>query len=154
MKLYRKNVAVVVINSKGLVLACHRSDIAGAWQLPQGGIDREETPEQAMWRELREEIGTDKAELLGHLPEPIRYDWPEHLYSRGFHGQEQYYFLVRLHPEAKIDLNSRGKHKAEFNRYAWLTRTEFESRLEGFKADAYRQALTQLSNAFPGTITS
>ena len=53
---YRQNVAIVVVNREGLILACRRSDAYQAWQLPQGGIEAGEEPEEAMWRELEEEI--------------------------------------------------------------------------------------------------
>lgn len=150
-KKYRPNVAMLILNAKGQILACERSDIPGAWQIPQGGIDPGEIPEQAMWRELEEEIGISKeqARILGKLPNPILYDWPEHLYSRGFHGQEQHYFLLRLDENTKITLDT---EHAEFASTRWLTKNEFLSLVEGFKKEAYKRAIGEFEKLLPGLI--
>lgn len=140
-KKYRKNVAIFVLNTDGQILVCERNDANGAWQLPQGGIDPEESPEQAMKRELLEEIGTNNVTLIDSLTNPIRYDWPEHLYSRGYHGQEQYYFLVRIEDVTSISLDSH--EKPEFQQIRWVGAQEFLKIEAGFKKSAYEQALTQ-----------
>jgi putative (di)nucleoside polyphosphate hydrolase len=153
--LYRKNVAIIVVNNCGLILCGERSDIKDVWQIPQGGIDENETPEQAMFRELKEEIGTSEVEIIGTLESPIRYEWPETLYSRGYRGQEQYYFLVELKPEAILDcVNCRTQ---EFSQLEWLSKSQFISRLSsskgnGFKNEAYLLALEQFSKNFPDSI--
>ena len=147
---YRKNVAVFVINDRGELLACHRSDVSGAWQIPQGGIDEGEELEQAMRRELEEEIGTSEVEIIQQLPEAIRYDWPAHLHDRGFLGQEQFYFLVRLSPTATIKLNNH--HTEEFDQTEWISSADFLRRISGFKAEAYKRALGELARLAPGTI--
>lgn len=149
--IYRQNVAIVVLNSQGLILACHRNDLQGMWQIPQGGIDPGEKTIDAMYRELREEIGTDDVTLIGVLSEPIRYSWPPELYSRGYHGQEQTYFLVRLNDTAVIDLSS-ATVSAEFDRYEWVSEADFISRLTSFKRDVYTRALRLLDEAFPGCL--
>lgn len=152
---FRKNVAVVVVNNEGLLLACRRADIYRSWQLPQGGIDEGETPAEAMYRELQEEVGLNSqdVELLGSLPTPIRYQWPEHLYSRGYQGQEQYYFLVRARRGAVIMLNT--STPPEFNRTAWIGVSEFLRRVSGtFKEQAYREGVSQLNKRFPGTLSA
>jgi putative (di)nucleoside polyphosphate hydrolase len=108
-----------------------------------------------MFRELEEEIGTSDVEIIGTLENPIRYEWPESLYSRGFRGQEQYYFLVKLKPGAVPDCkNCLSK---EFSKLEWLSKKDFISRISnlkkpGFKTEAYLKALTQLSEKFPGLI--
>ena len=136
---YRKTVAVFVVNADGLVLGCERSDRAGAWQIPQGGIEAGEDALTAMFRELEEEIGTRAVSVIDALETPIRYDWPEHLLSRGFSGQEQYYFLVELQPSVAIDLSLATA--GEFQNTRWMTAEEFLGCASGFKAAAYRQAL-------------
>lgn len=151
-KRYRRNVAAVVINGDGKLLACERSDVAGAWQLPQGGINESESAEEALFRELEEEIGTREVEIVGRLPEAIRYDWPPELFDRGYHGQEQSYFLVRLKPEAQIDLNADPDH-VEFRSYRWLSGAEFLNMISGFKAEAYRSALQQFCRMYPGALS-
>lgn len=146
---YRPNVGIFVLNAAGLILACERSDVANAWQIPQGGIDPEELMQNAMLRELEEEIGTRAVEILGSYPGAIRYEWPETLYSRGYRGQEQYYYLVRLDKSATLNFSS---HTQEFSRSEWITSSEFLKRTNGFKADAYRKALLWFQESFPGLI--
>lgn len=145
---YRPGVAIVVVNDQWMMLACHRSDIPGAWQIPQGGKDPGETSEQAALRELKEEIGTADVELLWHLPETIRYDWPEKARSRGFIGQEHTYFVARLKPNAKIDLQA-YEGEQEFDDCKWLSVKEFLALNVGFKSAAYRRALELICKQFP-----
>lgn len=145
-KRYRKNVAAVVVNDKGQLLACQRSDEFATWQLPQGGIDAGESPEQAVLRELEEEIGTAAVALIGQLPHSIRYDWPKE-FVPGFQGQEQMYFLFRLNPNAQIDLNANPP--IEFCAYRWVSVDEFLALTAGFKKEAYTAALLQLKETFP-----
>ncbi len=144
---YRPNVAIVVVNKEGLILACRRSDGYKVWQFPQGGIEKGETVEEAMWRELEEEIGTCDVKLIGRLPGTITYDWPPHLHRRGHCGQEQTYFLVRLKKNAVINLDSH--EDPEFDKTEWVNYDTFLERIEGFKADAYRLALEGLRELYP-----
>lgn len=148
-KEYRKNVAAIIVNSQGLVLVCERSDVDGAWQLPQGGMDDGESTRETLLRELAEEIGTADVEILDELPFPIRYDWPEHLHNRGHCGQEQYYFLVSLNDESAINLEAHVEH-IEFQSYEWISPEEFASRISGFKAEAYKKAMNEFSNRNDG----
>jgi putative (di)nucleoside polyphosphate hydrolase len=147
---YRKNVAAVVVNNEGLVLLCERSDTPGAWQFPQGGIDEGENTEQALFREILEEIGTDQIKIIGKLDSAIRYEWPKELYVRGYRGQDQIYYLVTLESSAKINLQSHDK--PEFMSYKWLSAADCLNLLTGFKRDTYIRALTELQQKFPGII--
>jgi putative (di)nucleoside polyphosphate hydrolase len=149
-RIYRANVAAFVLNENGEILCCQRSDNHEAWQIPQGGIDPGETPDDAAMRELLEEIGTNQVSLIAKLDEPISYDWPENLFYRGFHGQEQWYYLFRLAPQATICLDTHVE--IEFISYQWLSISEFLPRVHGFKADAYRKALKKFSEIQSGTI--
>jgi putative (di)nucleoside polyphosphate hydrolase len=160
MSLFRKNVAIVVINHEGKILLCRRADRVRAWQIPQGGVEEGESSEEALYRELEEEIGTADVTLLGKLPTPIAYRWPEHLQSeraiqsyraQGFVGQEQSYFLVRLNRGATINLAAHVE--PEFDRYEWVTKDEFFSRVAGFKEEAYRTALSHFDTLLPGVIS-
>lgn len=149
-KKYRKNVAAVVLNKQGRILICRRSDEYKVWQLPQGGIDKGETPKEALFRELEEEIGTNQVEIIGHLKDPICYEWPPELYPRGYRGQAQFYFLVRIDPSVEIPLEHAPTD--EFDKMKWVRASKFMQKVEGFKAQAYECALNLLSEKYPETI--
>ena len=109
-KSYRKNVAAVILSptypNKCEFFIAHRTDIKNAWQFPQGGIDEGESPQDALKRELLEEIGCNDVEILGEYPEWITYDFPPT--ARGkcypFDGQTQKYFLVPFSIDCRIVL--------------------------------------------------
>src|SRR5258708_18787022 len=96
---YRRGVGIALFNSEGRVFAAERIDTPGAWQMPQGGIDRDEAPWPAAQRELAEEIGTAKAERLAET-EWLRYDLPPdlagHVWRGRYRGQEQKWFAARF----------------------------------------------------------
>jgi len=144
-KSYRKNVAAVIL-SPGYPQKCeffiaHRTDIKNAWQFPQGGIDEGETPQDALKRELLEEIGCNDVEILGEFPEWITYDFPPT--ARGkcypFDGQTQKYFLVRLKENAHIDLNA--FEIPEFKEYEFVAYEELFSRVTYFKRRVYKRVI-------------
>jgi putative (di)nucleoside polyphosphate hydrolase len=144
-KRYRPNVAAVILSpkypDKCEFFIAHRSDIKNAWQFPQGGIDEGETPEEALKRELLEEIGCNDVEILGEFPEWITYDFPK--VARGkcypFDGQTQKYFLVRLKKDAKIDLKS--FEIPEFEEYEFVAYDELFRRVTYFKRKVYRRVI-------------
>jgi putative (di)nucleoside polyphosphate hydrolase len=146
LKKYRPNVAAIIVNDNGKILACHRADMEGIWQVPQGGINKTETAEEALLRELEEEIGTKEVDIIWKLPETLRYDWYEKNRNLGFDGQEQTYFLVRLHENAVINLN---KSNPEFNKYKWMPTNEFLSCLSEFKKEVYTTAIKKMKDKFP-----
>ncbi len=106
---YRLNAGAVLFNHDGLILVARRAVPAGSailegspggWQLPQGGIDADEDPRRAVLRELAEEIGTAKAEIIGEHPEWLSYDLPPDLIGKAFkgryRGQRQKWFALRF----------------------------------------------------------
>ena len=144
-KRYRPNVAAVILSSKYPekceFFVAHRSDIRNAWQFPQGGIDEGETPEEALMRELLEEIGCNNVEILGEYPEWITYDFPR--VARGkcypYDGQTQKYFLVRLKEDAQIDLHA--YEIPEFEEYEFVAYDELFKKVTFFKRKVYRKVI-------------
>ena len=144
-KRYRPNVAAIILSSKYPdkceFFIAHRSDIKNAWQFPQGGIDEGETPEEALKRELLEEIGCNDVEILGEFPEWITYDFPK--VARGkcypYDGQTQKYFLVRLKEDAQIDL--KAFEIPEFEEYEFVAYEELFKRVTYFKRKVYRRVI-------------
>jgi len=144
-KRYRPNVAAIILSSKYPekceFFVAHRSDIKNAWQFPQGGIDEGETPEEALRRELLEEIGCNQIDILGEYPEWITYDFPK--VARGkcypYDGQTQKYFLVRLKEDARIDLNA--FEIPEFEEYAFVAYEELFKKVTYFKRRVYRKVI-------------
>ena len=105
--LYRPCVLAVIVNQDNKILVGERADKPGVWQMPQGGVDAGETDEQALFRELAEEIGTSEAEVIKKLDDRISYDFPKDLPSdiiKRYKGQKQAWFLVSLKPTAKLIL--------------------------------------------------
>ena len=112
-KNYRPNVAAIVLSSK-YPLTCDvfiasRIDVdTNAWQFPQGGIDEGEDVEAALFRELKEEIGTDDVSIVAKYPKWVSYDFPQSVAKKmaPYDGQKQQYFLVKLNSGAKINIDT------------------------------------------------
>jgi putative (di)nucleoside polyphosphate hydrolase len=144
-KSYRPNVAAIILSSrypdKCEFFVAHRSDIKNAWQFPQGGIDKGETPREALSRELLEEIGCNNIEILGEFPEWISYDFPKvsHGKTYPFDGQTQKYFLVRLREGATIDLHTYDI--PEFREYEFVEYEQLFKKVTYFKRKIYRQVI-------------
>ena len=100
---FRAGVGGVIVDQRGRVLAFQRSAIPGAWQLPQGGIEEDEEPIDALWRELREETGltADNVELVGEVPEWLGYLLPVGDQSeKTGRGQVHKWFVLRARTSA------------------------------------------------------
>jgi len=150
---YRKNVGVILMRPDGLILMAERLDKAGAWQLPQGGVDRGEDLESAMWRELEEELGLSPpqslCEVLGRGPE-VCYDFPPDFkggITKRFAGQAQTLFLLRFNgSDADIDLTA-DKHP-EFRAISWRRPEEAVSLLWEVKRPVLEATIAALSAHF------
>jgi putative (di)nucleoside polyphosphate hydrolase len=143
---YRRGVGILLINDQGLVFVAQRIDTTGAWQMPQGGIDRGEDPEDAAYRELEEEIGTNAATLLGETEGWLRYDLPEDLVGKvwkgKYRGQEQKWYCMRLDgPDALIDLDT---DHPEFDDWKWVPLEQVLEGIVPFKRDLYAAIVAEL----------
>lgn len=140
---YRMNVGAVLIGRDGRVLIARRAPgtpARGAWQFPQGGIDRGESPEVAVMRELGEEIGTTRATIVGEHPDWLQYDFPpevQRAVMRGrFRGQSQRWFALRFEgTDADIRLDA-DAHQ-EFDAWRWIDLAEAPGLAVEFKRPVY-----------------
>ena len=143
MKKYRPNVAAVILSpnypEKVEVLIAKRNDI-NAWQFPQGGIDEGESEEEALLRELKEEIGTDEVEIIAKMPGWQKYDFPKMIAKKmyPFDGQKQKYFLVKLKKGAKINLNTAHP---EFEEYKFVPVDKVFEYVKSFKRPVYKTVI-------------
>ena len=141
---YRPNVAAIIVSAKyphkSEVFIAERSDVAGAWQFPQGGIDEGETAKEALFRELKEEIGTDDVKIIAEYPEWVTYDFPETVLDKmkPFTGQSQRYFLVRLGNKARIKLDT---EVPEFVQHEFVGLDKLFSRVAPFKRTIYKDVV-------------
>jgi putative (di)nucleoside polyphosphate hydrolase len=157
---YRPNVGIILANPRNEVFWAKRIN-QHAWQFPQGGIQHGETPAEAMYRELEEEIGlqSDHVRVLGRTREWLRYDvpdkWMRHREARyaeteaesrgkaGYRGQKQIWFLLRM-TGRDCDVKLRGTGHPEFDAWRWNEYwVPLDSVIE-FKREVYRQALAEL----------
>lgn len=133
---YRPCAGIVLMNADGCVFVGERIDTPGAWQMPQGGIDEGESIEEAAFRELMEETGTDKAEIVHILDEPIRYDLPEpllkSLWGGQFRGQEQRWVYMRF-TGTDGDINLNVHEPPEFSAWGWVEPEAVMERIVPFK---------------------
>jgi putative (di)nucleoside polyphosphate hydrolase len=143
---YRLNVGAVLFNRQGLVLVARRANLpnaegaAGGWQLPQGGIDENENPAEAIFRELSEEIGTANAEIIGEHPDWLYYDLPPELLGVSFkgryRGQKQKWFALRFLGE-DADIRLDADPHPEFDAWRWGELAELPALAVAFKRTIY-----------------
>ena len=150
---YRANVGIVLCNNRNEVFWGKRVR-EHSWQFPQGGIKHGETPEQAMFRELMEEVGLlpHHVKILGRTREWLRYDVPAHWLRRewrsNYRGQKQIWFLLKMMGR-DCDVSLRASTKPEFDAWRWHEYwVPLESVIE-FKRDVYQRALSELSRFLP-----
>jgi putative (di)nucleoside polyphosphate hydrolase len=151
---FRANVGIVLIRDGGDVFLGGRSDGRG-WQFPQGGVQREESPEQALFRELREEVGLEPAdvEVLATTRSWLRYRLPRRYVRRRSQplciGQKQRWFLLRMvggEDRLRFDLTG----QPEFDSWRWVDYWSPVREVIYFKRNVYARALEELGRqAFP-----
>ena len=140
-KKYRKCVGMMILNTKNQILVGKRLDNpSGYWQMPQGGIDENENPEEAVWREMMEEIGTNNASLITSSQEWISYDIPTETlktlpWGDKYIGQIQKWFLFRF-TGIDNDINV-GTENPEFSEWKWMDYDEISQNAVPFKRNVY-----------------
>jgi putative (di)nucleoside polyphosphate hydrolase len=152
---FRPNVGLVIANSEGQVLWARRRG-ENAWQFPQGGVKDGESVEDALYRELDEEVGLARGDvaILGRTNGWLRYRLPRHLIRRRQRpvcvGQKQVWFLLQLiADERRIRLDRYPR--PEFDDWMWLDYWDAVRHVVFFKRRVYKRALTQLAPLlFPG----
>jgi putative (di)nucleoside polyphosphate hydrolase len=151
---YRPNVGIVLLNGRNEVFWGKRVG-QHSWQFPQGGIQHGESPEQAMYRELHEEVGLlpEHVQIIGRTRDWLRYDVPEEYLRRqhatrvhrtAYRGQKQIWFLLRL-VGLDSDIQLRASDHPEFDAWRWVP---FWIQLDGvidFKREVYELALSELA---------
>ncbi len=152
---YRPCVGVAVFNRDGKLFLGRRKGAAPpfAWQMPQGGIDAGETPEEAAIRELYEETSIHSVRRLDELPRWLDYDLPKSLARRvwngRYRGQSQRWFAFRFEgEESEIDVEAPGggKHKPEFDAWRWEAIEAVPDLVIPFKRDIYRDVLAAFAD--------
>jgi putative (di)nucleoside polyphosphate hydrolase len=147
---YRKNVGMILANEDGQVFWARRVGGIEAWQFPQGGINTDETPEQALFRELAEETGLqpEHVKILGCTKRWLRYRLPRNLIRWERKpvciGQKQIWYMLRLlGDECKVQLDQ--TEKPEFDIWCWVDYWLPPKQVVTFKQDVYREALSELA---------
>ncbi|MGO2131395.1 MAG: RNA pyrophosphohydrolase [Halomonas sp.] len=147
---FRPNVGIIIANDQGQLLWARRVG-QNAWQFPQGGINASETPKQALFRELQEEIGltADDVEVLACTRGWLRYRLPRRMvrtHSRPVCiGQKQKWFLLRIRCHDDRVCVSSGSAKPEFDGWRWVSYWYPLGQVVSFKREVYRCALRELS---------
>jgi len=151
---YRPNVGIVLLNGRNEVFWGKRVG-QHSWQFPQGGIQHGESPEQAMYRELHEEVGLlpEHVHIIGRTRDWLRYDVPEEYLRRqhatrvhrtAYRGQKQIWFLLRL-VGLDSDIQLRASDHPEFDAWRWVPFWIQLDAVIDFKREVYELALSELA---------
>ena len=149
---YRKCVGIMILNNNKEILVGRRLDHpSGYWQMPQGGIDDNENPEEAVWREMLEEIGTNKAELIKISNQWINYDIPSETlktlpWGHKYIGQTQKWFAFDFLGEDH-DINVQTDNP-EFSEWKWTRMNSIVDSIVPFKRDVYSIILEEFKDIF------
>ncbi|MBN7797050.1 RNA pyrophosphohydrolase [Parahaliea mediterranea] len=147
---FRPNVGIMLADGEGRLLWARRVGGRDAWQFPQGGINPGESAEEALYRELREEVGLDPeaVQILGATRGWLRYRLPKRFIRRGHKpvciGQKQRWFLLRMlaaDEAVRLDLND----KPEFDHWQWVSYWYPLDQVVSFKREVYRRALKEMA---------
>lgn len=159
---YRPCVGVMLLNAEDHAFVGRRSDRQGAsegagkwWQMPQGGVDEGEAPEEAARRELAEETGVRGARFIAHTRDWLVYDLPPELVGvawRGrYRGQRQMWFAARFEgDESEIDLGPHLGHEVEFDAWQWVPVRDLPDLVVPFKREVYAAVVAEFKPLLRG----
>ena len=145
----RQGVGIIVLNEKNQVFVGKRKDNpVDKWQMPQGGIDQNETPLNAMKRELAEETSIKNIKILKEIENWLEYELPPNLLGKiwkgKFRGQKQKWFIVKfLGQDSEINLNT--KHQ-EFIEWKWINYNSLPEVIVDFKKEVYKKLKLEINN--------
>jgi putative (di)nucleoside polyphosphate hydrolase len=146
---YRSCVGVMLMNKEGGIFVGERIDTPGAWQMPQGGVDKGETPDKAALRELWEETGVDPehVDVLAQTADWLTYDLPDHLLGKvwkgKYRGQKQLWYLMRFNStDDKISIAS---EHPEFAQWKWSTPSSLVAEIVPFKKHIYEAVVAEFA---------
>ena len=150
--LYRKCVGMMIINENKEILVGKRLDHpSGFWQMPQGGIDKDENPKEAVWREMMEEIGTNNAELIKVSNQWLKYKIPKETlqtlpWGKKYVGQQQKWFAFKfVGKNSEINV---GTENPEFSEWKWANMDSLVNQIVPFKREVYSVVLKEFSDLF------
>jgi len=149
---FRPNVGIIIADSQGRLLWARRIGGQNAWQFPQGGIKRNEPAEEALYRELQEEVGLtrDDVDVLGATQGWLRYRLPKRLVRQKEPcciGQKQKWFLLKLKSD-DVQIDVASQKPAEFDTWQWVSYWYPLGKVVAFKRDVYRRALKELAPVY------
>jgi putative (di)nucleoside polyphosphate hydrolase len=148
-KLYRPGVGIMLINAARQIFVAQRADrMVDAWQMPQGGIDDGESPSDAVWRELMEEVGTQKARILCESTQWLYYDLPpdlqKKLWGGKYLGQRQKWFALEFTGDDS-DIDITAHNHPEFSVWKWAAADQLLDIIVPFKRDVYAKVLHEFA---------
>ena len=149
-KKYRANVGAVIFNKNGSIWIGKRSDIKNSseWQMPQGGIDKNEEPEKAVYREVYEETGIKSIKIIDKINSWIKYEIPKHIAKKKWNGeyigQKQKWFLLYFYGNEK-EININLSKKNEFESWKWDKSTNIENKVPKFRKNVYKKVFNYFS---------
>ena len=151
-KKYRRCVGMMILNNNNEILVGRRIDHpSGYWQMPQGGIEENENPEESVWREMMEEIGTNNAKLFKISDQWINYEIPQDVIDRlpwgeTYIGQTQKWFIFKFSGQ-NSDINV-DTTNPEFSEWKWMSSTSLVENAVPFKRIVYETILSEFSDIF------